>query len=138
MAYPYNYPMPAGYNPTPYIQPQPQPQTTGYSGMGGLSPASRPVTSREEAISVAADFSGALMVLPDIAHNRVYIKRWNYQTGASDFLEFMPMPDTQQERAGVETGKYVQQSDFDIKIQELMAEIEKLKANRGGKKAHDE
>lgn len=55
---------------------------------GGLSSTSRPVGNREEANSVPADFSGAPMVFPDIAHNRVYIKQWNYQTGTADFMEY--------------------------------------------------
>ena len=48
-----------------------------------LSPASRVVVSREEAIATPADFSGALMVFPDITNNCVYIKRWNIQSGAA-------------------------------------------------------
>lgn len=67
--------------------PQATPQTTQ-----GLSPASRPVTNRDEANAVSADFSGALMVFPDITNSRVYIKRWNIQAGAAEFMEFVPAP----------------------------------------------
>ena len=57
-----------------------------------LSPASRVVVSREEAIATPADFSGALMIFPDIT-NCVYIKHWNAQTGAAEFMDyFPPMP----------------------------------------------
>lgn len=55
-----------------------------------LSPASRVVVSREEAIATPADFSGALMVFPDITNNCVYIKRWNIQSGAAEFMDFAP------------------------------------------------
>lgn len=54
-----------------------------------LSPASRVVVSREEAIATPADFSGALMVFPDITNNCVYIKRWNMQSGAAEFMDFV-------------------------------------------------
>lgn len=58
-----------------------------------LSPASRVVVSREEAIATPADFSGALMIFPDITNNCVYIKHWNAQTGAAEFMDyFPPMP----------------------------------------------
>ena len=69
----------------------PQMPQNGQFGQGGLSPMSRPVSSREEAQACAADFSGALMVFPDVAHGRVYLKRWNLQSGAADFMEFGPM-----------------------------------------------
>lgn len=47
----------------------------------------RPVTSREEALATPADFMRPLL-LPDFAHNCVYVKRVNPNTGASDILEY--------------------------------------------------
>ena len=105
MAYPY-YPTYGNYAPTaPYTpqnalyQPQgPAPlsaapaQNAQAQGTQGLSPASRLVSSREEAVAVPADFGGSLMLFPDITHNRIYTKRWNLQTGAADFIEFIPAP----------------------------------------------
>ena len=94
---PYPY---GGYQPMqmPQMTPQmsmpqmaPQMPQNGQFGQGGLSPMSRPVSSREEAQATAADFSGAMMVFPDVAHSRVYLKRWNMQTGAADFVEFSPV-----------------------------------------------
>lgn len=89
--YPYGgyQPMQMPQMPMPQMAPQ-MPQNGQMSG-GGLSPMSRPVSSREEAQATAADFSGALMLFPDISHGRVYLKRWNVQTGAADFLEFGPV-----------------------------------------------
>ena len=94
---PYPY---GGYQPMqmPQMTPQmtmpqmaPQMPQNGQFGQGGLSPMSRPVSSKEEAQATAADFSGALMVFPDVAHGKVYLKRWNLQAGAADFLEFGPV-----------------------------------------------
>lgn len=88
----YGYPAYSPY--APVFNPQsnytPMQQNAPQSAQQGLSPASRAVSSKEEAIGVAADFSGAVMVFPDVSHNRVYVKRWNYQTGAADFFEYVP------------------------------------------------
>lgn len=48
----------------------------------------RPVTSREEAVAVQADFFSMGTLMPDLAHGVVYLKRINQQTGAADFFEF--------------------------------------------------
>lgn len=47
----------------------------------------RPVTSREEAIASPSDFMRPVL-MPDIGHGTVYLKRFNPNTGASDILEF--------------------------------------------------
>ena len=52
----------------------------------------RPVTSREEAVAVQVDVFGPGTVMPDLAHGMVYLKRFNQNTGASDFLEFAYRP----------------------------------------------
>ena len=49
----------------------------------------RPVTSREEAVAVQADFFSMGTIMPDLAHGIVYLKRINQQTGAADFFEFV-------------------------------------------------
>lgn len=49
----------------------------------------RPVTSREEAVAVQADFFSLGTVMPDLAHGVVYLKRINQQTGGADFYEFV-------------------------------------------------
>lgn len=97
----------------------------------GLSPASRPVTSKEEAMGVAADFSGALMMFPDITHNRVYIKRWNYQSGAADFVEFAPViPAPAQEEPQNNQAAFASIQDLqDLQnvVDNLRQELERLK-----------
>lgn len=65
---------------SPYPQPYAQPQTP--------SAVCRPVTSKEEAVGVPVDFMGSLMVFPDMGHGKVYVKRFNSQTGSADFMEF--------------------------------------------------
>lgn len=48
----------------------------------------RPVASKEEALGVPVDFMGSPMFFPDLAHNVVYMKRFNTTTGAADVFEF--------------------------------------------------
>lgn len=82
-----------GYSQIPNYMPQMPVQASQSvpNSAQGLSPASRMVSNRDEANAVPADFSGSLMVFPDIRNNRVYIKRWNFQTGTADFVEFGPV-----------------------------------------------
>ena len=91
---------------------------------GGVSPMSRPVSSREEAQACAADFSGALMIFPDLAHSRVYLKRWNMQTGAADFVEFSPV-ETVAENATVQ--EYVCLQTYQEDMEKLRKELAGLK-----------
>ena len=107
--------------PMPQMAPQ-MPQTGQMSG-GGLSPMSRPVSSREEAPACAADFSGALMIFPDLAHSRVYLKRWNMQTGAADFVEFCPVTDVPTEE--------VPQAEY-VCLQTYQEDMEKLRKELAG------
>ena len=120
--YPYGYqPMQMPQMQMPQIPPQ-MPQNGQMSG-GGLSPMSRPVSSREEAQACAADFSGALMIFPDLAHSRVYLKRWNMQTGAADFVEFGPVTDVPTEE--------VQQAEY-VCLQTYQEDMEKLRKELAG------
>lgn len=122
---PYPY---GGYQPMqmpqmsmPQMAPQ-MPQSGQISG-GGLSPMSRPVSSREEAQATAADFSGALMLFPDISHGRVYLKRWNMQTGAADFMEFGPVV----EAAEAPAAEYVCLQTYRDDMERLQKELADLK-----------
>lgn len=123
---PYPY---GGYQPMQMPQMQmpqmaPQMPQNGQFGQGGLSPMSRPVSSREEAQATAADFSGALMVFPDLAHGHVYLKRWNMQTGAADFVEFGPV-ETVAENATV--SEYVCLHTYQEDMEKLRKELSDLK-----------
>lgn len=63
-----NYPRPM----MEYQQPQMQQPTMIF----------RPVASEEEARAVPTDFSGAVTVMPDFAHGRIYTKAINFANGA--------------------------------------------------------
>lgn len=127
-----NYPTyftPQGYSPYPQqtvrfdgsIQPPAQPAPAGAPGF-----AVRPVTSREEAVAAQIDFLGPGTIMPDLSHNVIYLKRFNPQTGASDFYVFalrLPEP----EPTPVE---YATKEDF----LQLRAELEQLKPKKAVKK----
>lgn len=79
---PYN---PVGYQPYTYMPPQRQELQPAQQN-GGFS--CRPVGGREEAVAAQIDYMSAGLVMPDLAHGMIYFKRFNPNTGASDFAEF--------------------------------------------------
>jgi len=48
----------------------------------------RAVTSKEEALAAQTEYFSLGTIMPDLAHNVIYFKRFNPQTGSSDFAEF--------------------------------------------------
>lgn len=108
------------------VQPQQIPQA-----IQGLSAASRPVTSREEANSIPADFSGNLMIFPDISHNRVYLKRWNINAGAADFVEYAPIiqaaPEQEPESPQIAFASIQDVQNLQDVVEQLKKEVEKMK-----------
>lgn len=123
------------YQPPVYQQPQqmaPAASQAQQQGNQGLSNASRPVTNREEAVSTPADFSGALMVFPDLSNNRIYLKRWNMQTGSADFGEFAPVIPASNEPQ--KTAAFASLEDFQSlqeTVTNLQEEINRLKKPAG-------
>lgn len=125
-----------GFQPQQPIQQPTQPQQVSQQMAQGLSPSSRPVANREEANAVSADFSGAPMVFLDITHDRVYIKRWNFTTGAADFMEYAPagwdQPKREEQRprqaAFAPLDEFL---DMQNTIEQLKTEIERLKRPAG-------
>lgn len=79
----------------------------------------RMVTSREEALGIPVDFSGAPMFFPDLAHGVIYYKQFNSGTGSSEFREFkiaeQPAPTATPSYATTET------------VEAIKAEINTLK-----------
>lgn len=76
----------------------------------------RPVAGEEEARSVPTDFSGAVTIMPDFAHGRIYTKMLNTNDGSPIFHIFaMQQPAPPVEYAPIGT------------VQALAAEIEQLK-----------
>lgn len=90
--YPAYSPIPSTYQPRQEYAPQAiqQPvqaqQVSAQVNAPGF--ACRPVTSREEALGVLVDYFAAGTVMPDLAHGRIYLKKFNSDTGASNFYEF--------------------------------------------------
>lgn len=68
----------------------------------------RPVTSREEAVASLVDYFSPGMLMPDLAHGRVYFKRFNPNTGASDFVEFSYVPPVAEEPGPANTPDYTE------------------------------
>lgn len=140
--YPYGMFNPASVRPDAqmgqmYPQPQNIPPAQSVGQTQGISPLSRPVTSREEAMGIAADFSGAPMIFPDMAHNTIFVKRWDYQSGSALFTEYVPKGAEPEAPAAL----YATQGDFKQladglteRLQQIEAELEKLKAKKGAKK----
>lgn len=150
MAFNYgNYPaFNPGYNPVqPYQNPgmnmQPQmpisAQQAPQQPTQGISMASRPVSNREEANAVQADFSGAMMLFPDVTHNKIYLKRWNMAAGAAEFAEFVPsVPETVEHGQAKPVFATTEQiNELKNLLGEIKTDIEQLKkpvATKGVKK----
>ena len=93
----------------------------------------RPVASKEEALGVPVDFMGSPMFFPDLAHNVVYMKRFNTTTGAADIFEFHG----QQERPSPPAPSFAPLDEFNATketigqlketISQLQSEIDQLK-----------
>ena len=149
MNYPYYNPYFGAQNP---VQPRPFEMGQNYApqqnaapaqtvGQGqGISPASRPVSSKEEAMAVGADFSGAPMVFVNMAQNEIYVKRWDFQTGSAVFTEYVPKGAEPEAPAAL----YATQGDFKEfaeklteRLENIEAEIERLK-KKGAKKTDDD
>lgn len=89
----------------------------------------RPVTSREEAVAAQVDFFGPGTIMPDLSHGVVYLKRFNGQSGASDFFTFTV------EQPKEETPvQYATKED----VEALRVEIEQLKPRKAVRKNDDE
>lgn len=82
---PYYIPNQPVYQGVPQRPPQSQ-QTQQYIQPPCFS--CRPVTSREEALAASTDYFSPGVIMPDLAHGMIYLKRFNQQTGASDFFDF--------------------------------------------------
>ncbi len=89
MAYPNNgfYAQNTGYPAYPQ-QPRYEQQYVPFQQTAQPGFICRPVTSREEAVAVPADFTAAGTVMPDLGHGMIYLKRFNPNTGLSDWAEF--------------------------------------------------
>lgn len=148
----YNTWMP-GYGQQPQFAPMWQPQrpeiVQAYPQPQQIAPAqpqsqqqafaTRPVTSREEAVAVQVDFIGAGTLMPDLSHGAVYLKRFNQETGACDFLTFSAER-SNTENTAAPTTEYATKVDLlemQQVIQSLAGDIDRLRM-KGGKRSADE
>lgn len=90
----------------------------------------RPVTSREEAMATPVDYVRPIL-MPDFGHGKIYLKKFNQQTGASDIFNF-----TLEEQGTTQPEpQYATREELNA----LRDELEKLKKPAGkGKKIDDE
>lgn len=99
-------------------------QSNGYTAI--------PVTSKEEALAVPVDYFSLGKVMIDLNHGVVYLKRFNANTGASDFFRFTFSPEEQ--TSGTQQIAGLQQEDLQPiwdEINKLKEELEKSKGKAG-------
>lgn len=124
MAYtPMGYYQPQGYQYPTALPQQPTQQTMQMQPQPMYQ--ARPVTSREEALGQQVDFFGAGVLMPDLAHGTIYLKRFNQNTGASDLYEFRLT-----EPAQPEEHQQNELEEIKAQIQQLQEEMERLKTSR--------
>jgi len=136
VAYPtYGFPAFGGFGGGPYQQNYQTGYQQGAYQQAPQQPANpaapstvcRPVASREEAMGVPVDFMGALMVFPDLGHGKIYLKRFNQNTGAADFMEFVPAQMVE-EAPSVDPFAALHEQ-----LSELSQKIDQLRPTRRGK-----
>lgn len=99
-----NYPQPQQQ--AAPMQAQQPAQTSGY--------ICRPVTCREEAVAAQVDYFSAGLVMLDLAHGVIYLKRFDPNTGASSFHEFKYAPPAPPMGNGsVDLEQFVTRKEFD-------------------------
>ena len=70
------------------------------------------------------------MVFPDLSHGHVYLKRWNMQTGAADFVDFVPAADTKPDES--QSTEYVCLHTYQEDMEALRRELAALKGVMSG------
>ena len=63
------------------------------------------------------------VLLPDLSHGVIYLKRFNPNTGASDFGEFAFVPPKQAETGPAENPDYLTRKEFETALAQLRAEL---------------
>lgn len=125
-----------GY-PSPQMQPASAPAPVSVPSAGGFNV--QPVSSREEALAVIADPLSAGVLLPDLGHGVIYVKKFNPNTGASDFGEFaFVAPKPVPVENPVENMEWVARKDFEAAMEQLRNEIAALKRPGKGKGGSEE
>lgn len=110
------------------FQPMPQQQAPQQNVQSNFF--CRPVASKEEALGVPVDFMGNPMFFPDLAHNTVYMKRFNTNSGSADIFEFKldGVKESETLPAFAPLNEFI---DMKNTIKELQDEINRLKKPAG-------
>lgn len=113
-----------------YQQPPQQPQQQFYGGYQRqaqqIQPTApgyvcKPVASREEAAATSTDYFSLGVIMPDLGHDMVYLKRFNAKSGESEFMDFKRIVPEQ-----APTVEYATKADLDA----LRAELAPKKKRR--------
>lgn len=95
----------------------------------------RPVASVEEARAVQTDFSGALMVFPDVSHGMIHTKRLDYNTGSAAFNTYrLEQPSQPAQEAAIAVVEYAPMSELTAlkaKIDELETMVSEKPKTKG-------
>lgn len=111
----------------PYYQPQqpfyggyprPQPMQQPIQQPQQIAPGyvCKPVASHEEAAATSTDYFSLGVIMPDIGHDMVYLKRFNAKSGESEFLAFKRIVPEQ-----APTVEYATKADLDALRAEFTA-----------------
>ena len=126
---------PAWQTPRPdMVQGYPQQPAMAPAPAQGQIPAFavRPVTNREEAVAAQVDFLGPGTLMPDVNHGIIYLKRFNPNTGACDFLTFRT-DTTQAENSEKEQPEYATRSEVESMRSIILKLAKDVETIKGGK-----
>ena len=88
-------------------------------------------------MAAQVDFFSPGVFMPDLSHGAVYFKRFNSNTGASDFMTFVLQQGETSEPQATEYATRKDLLEMQQVIQGLAADIDTLRG-RGGKRVADE
>ena len=98
----------------------------------------RPVTSKEEALGIPVDFFAPGTIMPDLAHGKIYLKKFNQNTGAGDLFVFNLEAQAEAETPEVQ---YATRQDLDgirEDLERLFDEVDRLRRPAKGVKRNDD
>ena len=70
------------------------------------------------------------MLFADFSHGKIYVKQWNNQKGAADFVVFAPEVQEEEPAQQEKPADCVSKAEFRREMEKLYAEINKLKGDR--------
>ena len=69
------------------------------------------------------------MLFADFSHGKIYVKQWNNQKGAADFVVFAPEVQAEEPVQQEKSADCVSKVEFRREMEKLYAEINKLKGD---------